>query len=129
MFVHLQNLQIFHFDPVRKFCNLEQNSFSFQQIGFKGLIHVSGVNPCANVNCKHNEECIINKFGIAACECVSDCEPVVQPVCGSDGLTYDSYCHLLQSSCQLKNNVSLAYNGICGKIIRYVIFNIEITYL
>lgn len=86
--------------------------------GDVNLICVSrfpGVNPCSHVKCTSNEECIINKYGIAACECVSDCEAIVRPVCGSDGITYDSTCHLQHSSCQFKNNVSLAYNGVCGK--------------
>lgn len=74
-----------------------------------------GVNPCSSVQCKLNEECVINKYGIAACECISDCEPIVRPVCGSDGLTYDSNCHLQQSSCQLKTAVTVAYNGVCGE--------------
>jgi len=74
-----------------------------------------GGNPCATVNCKHNEECVIDKFGIAACQCVSDCEPVLRPVCGTDGVTYDSMCHLLESTCHLQSNVTWASNGICGE--------------
>ncbi|XP_065218165.1 agrin-like isoform X2 [Planococcus citri] len=98
-------------------CSLRQQSCRSRKnlrIIYRGKCG-SGVNPCSNVKCKSNEECIINKYGIAACECISDCEPIIRPVCGLDGVTYDSFCHLQQSSCQLKSNVTLAYNGVCGE--------------
>ena len=63
----------------------------------------------------HGEECVISKYGIAQCECPSECEPVIRLVCGTNGQTYDSVCHLQQKVCLTKTEVKVAYTGECGK--------------
>ena len=46
--------------------------------------------------------------------CQLDCsEERVRPVCGTDGATYPSRCHLQQAICQ-GNNVRLDYRGECS---------------
>ncbi|XP_046396911.1 agrin-like [Ischnura elegans] len=61
----------------------------------------SGANPCVGVSCGPGQSCIIDRFGIAHCECPPECEPVLRPVCGSDGATYDSPCALARAACLL----------------------------
>jgi len=46
-----------------------------------------GVNPCEALVCKGYESCNIDRFGIAQCTCAMSCDPVIQPICGSDGKT------------------------------------------
>ncbi|KAG8316609.1 hypothetical protein J6590_046655 [Homalodisca vitripennis] len=82
------------------------------RIIFRGTCS-SGVNPCKGVECSFGEECTISKFGIAQCECTTSCEPVVRQVCGSDGKTYDSECHLRKASCLDRADLSVEYNGPC----------------
>lgn len=65
--------------------------------------------------CLHGEECIISKSGNAQCECPSECEHVVRLVCGTNGQTYDSMCHLQQAACLSKTEMKVAYTGECGK--------------
>nr|CAD7588244.1 unnamed protein product [Timema genevievae] len=74
----------------------------------------SGVNPCVSVHCQSGQECAITKYGIAQCECPPECEPVMRPVCGKDGRTYDSSCELRRVSCLNKKTVEVAYTGSCG---------------
>ncbi|XP_067005728.2 agrin-like [Anabrus simplex] len=74
----------------------------------------SGVNPCVSVRCQPGEECAINKYGIAKCECPPECEPVMRPVCGRDGRTYPSLCELKRAACLTKKNIEVAYTGACG---------------
>nr|CAD7199575.1 unnamed protein product [Timema douglasi] len=74
----------------------------------------SGVNPCVSVHCQSGQECAITKYGIAQCECPPECEPVMRPVCGKDGRTYDSSCELGRVSCLNKKTVEVAYTGSCG---------------
>nr|CAD7439829.1 unnamed protein product [Timema bartmani] len=76
----------------------------------------SGVNPCVSVHCQSGQECAITKYGIAQCECPPECEPVMRPVCGKDGRTYDSSCELRRVSCLNKKTVEVAYTGSCASV-------------
>jgi coxsackievirus/adenovirus receptor len=65
--------------------------------------------------CKSGEECGIDKFGIAHCECPPQCEPIMRPVCGQDGRTYESLCELRRAACLHKKLIDVKYIGSCGK--------------
>ena len=72
-----------------------------------------GSNPCSSLDCHPYQECQIDRYGIATCLCPEECPPVLKPVCGSDGVTYDSECHLRQKSCLNHDLVSLSFYGTC----------------
>ncbi|XP_058793471.1 agrin-like isoform X2 [Phymastichus coffea] len=74
----------------------------------------SGVNPCDGANCKPQEQCAIDRFGITKCECGPECEPVMRPVCALGGTTYTSHCELKRHACITKTDIKLAYVGTCG---------------
>ena len=76
---------------------------------------LAGVNPCLSVHCQAGEECDINKFGIARCECPPQCEPIMRPVCGQDGRTYESLCEMRRASCMQKKLIEVKHTGSCGK--------------
>ncbi|KAB7496788.1 Follistatin [Armadillidium nasatum] len=73
------------------------------------------VNPCDSLTCLPGEECNIDVFGIARCECPPPCESVIRPVCGSDGVTYDNRCELWRNVCVKQENISVLYAGVCGE--------------
>ncbi|KAL1116864.1 hypothetical protein AAG570_005333 [Ranatra chinensis] len=83
------------------------------QLIYRGHCH-SGVNPCRSVECREGEHCVIDRTGIASCQCDYRCEHVVRPVCGSDGTTYDSECHLKKSACLNQTRVRVSYSGFCN---------------
>lgn len=74
-----------------------------------------GANPCESLQCGPNQECDIDRYGIATCICPPACEPVMRPVCGDDGHTYHNDCDLHRKSCLQNRRVVLAYRGECGE--------------
>ncbi|VVC30264.1 Concanavalin A-like lectin/glucanase domain,EGF-like, conserved site,Laminin G domain,Follistatin-like, N- [Cinara cedri] len=77
-----------------------------------------GVNPCQNFTCWEGEQCAINRRGIAECRCPdpNQCEKSVRPVCGTDGRTYQSKCHLERTNCGNRSTVNVAYYGHCDEL-------------
>ncbi|CAB3372768.1 Hypothetical predicted protein [Cloeon dipterum] len=97
-------------------CSLRQEACRTQKdlrIIYRGECS-SGVNPCQGVRCGPGQACLVNKQGIAECTCPSDCAPVFRPVCGEDGQTYESECHLLRESCLKGKKLVIAHKGLCG---------------
>ncbi|XP_075738837.1 agrin isoform X4 [Rhipicephalus microplus] len=71
-----------------------------------------GLNPCGDLQCQF--ECSIDRFGKASCTCPPPCEQVLRPVCGSDGKTYDSACHLRREACLAGDaELRISYAGPC----------------
>ncbi|XP_041975389.1 agrin-like isoform X3 [Aricia agestis] len=82
------------------------------KIIFKGQCS-SGLNPCAEVECRHGAECRVEGGG-AVCACPPACEPVLRPVCGSDARTHDSECELRRAACLLGRELKVVHAGACG---------------
>ncbi|XP_035453783.2 agrin isoform X2 [Spodoptera frugiperda] len=97
-------------------CALRRESCRTRQqltIAYRGEC-ASAQHPCDSVKCGSREHCTLDARGVAVCGCGAECEPVVRPVCGSDGRTYDSRCHLDRASCLDNRDVRVAYTGPCG---------------
>lgn len=82
---------------------------------FTILSSIVGPNPCESLKCSLYQECEIDRYGIASCVCPQPCLMIMNPVCGSDGKTYDSECNLRHEACVNQQNVTLVYKGICGE--------------
>ncbi|XP_043244831.1 agrin-like, partial [Amphibalanus amphitrite] len=74
----------------------------------------SGVNPCSALRCSEYERCEIDRGGVARCTCPDTCEPVVRPVCASDGRTYDNTCRLELERCRSGRAMHALHYGVCG---------------
>jgi len=72
-------------------------------------------NPCATLQCTQFQECEIDRYGIATCQCPPPCPTILRPACGSDGHTYDSECDLQRQACLLHKDIHLKHAGSCGK--------------
>lgn len=69
------------------------------------------------MSCNYGQECSMDKHGITECICPKSCEPIVRPVCATDGKTYDNLCEMMRSACNQRLNITAKYIGVCGKII------------
>lgn len=78
------------------------------------LLCIQGINPCDGAQCGSYQQCAIDRYGIARCECGPECQPVMRPVCARGGSTYTSFCEMKRQACMSKTSIDLAYTGACG---------------
>ena len=71
--------------------------------------------PCSNVKCEHYGKCFVKFEGTTECICPYCSMNDVTPVCGSDGLTYASECHLRVASCKTQSLIAVASSSPCSK--------------
>ena len=82
-------------------------------------------DSCLDRICGPYEQCVEDSAGVASClcqECDSggrdeeDGEGEEERVCGSDGITYFSLCHLQRASCtQGGQDIEALHQGPCGR--------------
>ena len=70
-------------------------------------------DPCAEVECPLPSVCQLDGERKAQCRCGTICPSDFQPVCGSDGRSYSSQCHLQQEACQTERNLRILHKGLC----------------
>lgn len=107
---------------------LDSGTMFFWRVLGGGVDCVSCKATCDKIDCGPDKKCII-KDGRPQCICARDCQTMNQmyrnkygvspysgPVCGSDGRSYKSTCHLLKRACRKQiSSLSIAYNGKCQK--------------
>ncbi|XP_022809824.1 uncharacterized protein LOC111346825, partial [Stylophora pistillata] len=71
------------------------------------------LDPCNNVVCHYH--CLCKAFGPFDARCVSveSCPSYQEPVCSSNGSTYDNECLFQQEMCVLRLNYSVQHPGSC----------------
>ncbi|XP_063965931.1 agrin-like isoform X1 [Lytechinus pictus] len=70
-----------------------------------------GTHPCEEFTCDYGR-CLVDDSGMPQCVC-TPCPEVYKPVCGSDGMTYSSVCHMEEASCMESTDITLANEGAC----------------
>lgn len=84
--------------------------------------HMFSENPCEQRSCPKYKVCMINVQGLPICTCPSTfvCKShgknrkgIPSKVCGNDGLTYDSRCHLRIASCTSIRRIKRLHDGEC----------------
>ncbi|KAM8961137.1 follistatin [Pelodytes ibericus] len=74
---------------------------------------------CRDVLCPGSSSCVVDQTNNAYCvTCNRICPEPTSPeqyLCGNDGITYPSACHLRKATCLLGKSIGLAYEGKCIK--------------
>ncbi|XP_068755938.1 agrin-like [Montipora capricornis] len=70
--------------------------------------------PCSTVTCQLYAHCVSSNGSAGVCVCPNGCLSNSSHVCGTDGNTYESECHLRAYSCERKANLSVRHVGKCG---------------
>ena len=78
---------------------------------------VTGMTPPPGATCFKRSDLSFK------CVCLPCDEEKVDAICGSDGLTYASLCHLNLYNCKHKKAVTVSKNGACGKFMYHFIRN------
>lgn len=68
--------------------------------------------PCSKRSCNHNSLCV-ESGDLAFCEC-PDCSEQYEPVCGSDGVTYDNECKLKRAACLKETDITVTERSSCS---------------
>ena len=74
---------------------------------------ILGLDPCLDVTCDYHGLC--KAFGPydARCVCVDSCPIYQDPICSSNGTTYDNKCLFEQEMCLLQLNFTVQHPGSC----------------
>ncbi|KAI5750817.1 hypothetical protein M8J77_001518 [Diaphorina citri] len=72
---------------------------------------------CDRVTCPSGKFCILDQNLIPHCNrCIRHCvtpSSDTHQVCGTDGVTYESACHLREAACRRGKSIPIAYRGHC----------------
>ncbi|CAH1790970.1 unnamed protein product [Owenia fusiformis] len=70
---------------------------------------------CQSIKCGSGKVCMLNIQGLPVCRClpVISCSKRRKEVCGHDGKTYRTRCHLKIAECNLSKKIKVAYKGGC----------------
>lgn len=82
-----------------------------------------GAGSCAHIRCGSNRHCLVDQHEGPHCvKCTHSCSRSLpssqhdtRPVCGTDGNTYPSACHLQNAACRAGRAIPLAYRGPCNR--------------
>lgn len=73
---------------------------------------------CKQVKCPRFKVCMENMQGLPLCTCPNPfvCRGRRRHVCGKDGTTYESRCHMRVISCHKEKRIKMAHKGACGMV-------------
>ncbi|VVC28539.1 Kazal domain,Follistatin-like, N-terminal [Cinara cedri] len=100
-------------------CRLKKRSCRTRDQSLVVAYHGLCQNSCDKVTCPGGKYCLQDQNLMPHCvKCATYCPPGMSPsklVCGSDGRTYQSACHLREASCRVGKAIPIAYKGRCKK--------------
>ncbi|XP_063603261.1 follistatin-like isoform X1 [Penaeus indicus] len=80
------------------------------------VTHYGPCQTCSGVRCSAGKTCVLDEQLIPRCvRCPTTCPAPEKPrpICGADGRTHPSPCHLKRASCRAQKEIPRAYKGAC----------------
>ena len=71
------------------------------------------LDPCIDVTCHYHSLCKAFGPNDARCVCLDSCPTYKEPVCSSNGTTYDNKCLFEQEVCLNRLNFTVQHPGSC----------------
>lgn len=71
------------------------------------------LDPCINVSCDYFAVCKAFRPNHTRCICEYTCPSFKDPVCSSNGTTYDNECMFQREMCYLRANFTIYHPGDC----------------
>jgi len=68
---------------------------------------------CEDLECRPGRECL-SVGGRPTCVCRQHCPDHWKPVCGSDGVSYDSHCELHKAACDSNTHITPRHRRFCS---------------
>ncbi|XP_050433027.1 follistatin-A isoform X2 [Adelges cooleyi] len=103
----------------KSLCRLKKRSCRTRDQSLVVDYHGLCQNSCDKVSCPGGKYCLQDQNLMPHCvKCASYCSQGLSPsklVCGSDGRTYQSACHLREAACRMGKAIPIAYKGRCKK--------------
>ncbi|XP_026811936.1 follistatin-A isoform X2 [Rhopalosiphum maidis] len=100
-------------------CRLKKRSCRTRDQSLLVDYHGLCQSSCNKVTCPGGKYCLQDQNLMPHCvKCATFCPPGMSPsrlVCGSDGRTYQSACHLREAACRMGKAIPIAYKGLCKK--------------
>ena len=106
----------------------KRNRLRAQSVSYFIYFSFTDLDPCINVSCNYFAVC--KAFGPrdARCICVDNCPSYEEPVCSSNGTTYDNECVFQREMCHLKANFTLYHPGDCtGNGVSLLLIELQMT--
>ncbi|XP_037536853.1 follistatin-A isoform X1 [Nematolebias whitei] len=96
-----------------------KSPISYYFLLFISVHFIASPETCRQVLCPGTSNCVVDQTNNAYCvTCNRICPPATSPdlyLCGNDGITYQSACHLRKATCLLGRSIGVAYDGKCIK--------------
>ena len=85
------------------------DAIRFQQL----YVCLLDLDPCIDVTCHYHSLCKAFGPNDARCVCLDSCPTYKEPVCSSNGTTYDNKCLFEQEVCLNRLNFTVQHPGSC----------------
>lgn len=69
---------------------------------------------CDGHRCSVDRQCSVDENNRAVCGCLQSCSYDYNPVCGSDGITYQNLCDFRRLTCMAHVSVTVVRTGQCS---------------